>query len=217
MKASEIFSQEIGYIVNRDLRNIVRDTLDSAPECITTIPASSTGKYHAQYSLGNGGLTRHVKSVVSIAHDLMKTDIFINFMFDFPEEIDIEQLIKYKDIVYASTIIHDCCKPDDSPSHYTKFDHPLLASELFKKCAVPYINKSNNAYMKEVVTAVYNCVASHMGEWNTANYAKGIVLPKPSNKLEEWVHMCDYLGSRKYIEFNFDAWNEVKDSKGKTE
>ena len=208
-KASEVFAEEINYIINQDLQKIIADTLDSAPECILEIPASSTGKYHAQYSLGEGGLTRHVKSVVAIAHSLMQTEIFENFMFDF-EDVDYEKLIIYRDIVYASLIIHDCCKPDDTPKHFTKFDHPLLAFELFKECATKYLNKNNNAYMKEVVPAIYKCVASHMGEWNTASYAKGIVLPKPSNRLEEWVHMCDYLGSRKFLEFNFDAWDEVK-------
>ena len=62
MKISNYFINEIEYIQNDLLRNIVIDVLDNSPECIVHIPASSSGKYHPKYSLGEGGLMRHIIS-----------------------------------------------------------------------------------------------------------------------------------------------------------
>lgn len=81
MKNSEYFEKEISYINNPILREIVAKTLDNAPECIVHIPASSSGKYHPVYSLSEGGLMRHVKATVGMAHSLISTEIFKNFIF----------------------------------------------------------------------------------------------------------------------------------------
>lgn len=209
MKTSELFKKEINYIVNETLQKIVIDTLDASPECIQTIPASSSGKYHPAYSLGDGGLARHIKAAVGIAHSMIETNIFKNMVLDVDTE-DTEIVAIYKDIAYAALILHDCKKPDDTPKHSTRFDHPLLAANLFKECARKYINQDNMDYMKMVVPLVHGCIASHMGQFCTAPYAKGIVLPKPKSGLEQFVHMCDYLGSRKFLIFDFDVYNNVK-------
>ncbi len=207
MKTSELFQKEIGYITNPTIQQIVADTLDASPECIQEIPSSSSGKYHPSYSLGEGGLVRHIKSAVGIAHCLIETENFKNLVLgnEFVEE---DKIPIYKDCAYAALIIHYCMKPDDSPKHRTRFDHPILAAELFKETAKKYINLDNMEYMKIVIPLIYNAVASHMGEWNTARYAKDIILPTPKNGLDNFVHLCDYLGSRKFLDFNFDKYFE---------
>lgn len=206
MKTSEIFEKEINYIVNPTLQNIVRDTLDRSPECIQVIPASSSGKYHPTYSLGEGGLSRHIKAAVGIAHSMMETDIFKNIIKDdLKDDISI-----YKDVVYAALILHDCEKPDNSDGHKTRFNHPILAANSFKEVSRNYINNENMAYMRLIVPLVHGCIASHMGQWNTAPYAKGVVLPEPKTGLETFVHMCDYLASRKFLLFDFDVYNTVE-------
>ena len=45
-----------------------------------------------------------------------------------------------------------------------------------------------------------------MGQYNTALYAKGIVLPKPQTGLEDFVHLCDLIASRKFFDFNFEVY-----------
>lgn len=206
MKVSEHFKNELNYIKNDTLRSIVIDTLDSSPECIVHIPASSSGRYHPQYSLGEGGLMRHVKAAVGIAHCMIETDIFKNMIFgvgaDMPEALE-----PYKDAAYAALILHDCMKPDDTEKHSTRFDHPLLAAKLFKEKAVKYINNENMEYMKEVVPMIHGAIASHMGQWSTAPYAKGIVLPTPRTGIDQFVHLCDYLASRKFLIFDFDKYD----------
>ena len=37
-----------------------------------------------------------------------------------------------------------------------------------------------------------------------APYAKGVVLPTPQCGIERFVHICDYLASRKFLIFDFD-------------
>lgn len=211
MKTSEIFKEELDYIKNDILRAIVGETLDKAPECIQTIPASSSGRYHPSADLGEGGLNRHVKSVVGIAKCLIGCDIFKQLIFGTNNSCSQDEINKYADVAYASLILHDCMKPDDTPKHSTKFDHPLLAANLFvDTCkgylSAPFVSTDDIAYMKNVVPLVKGCIASHMGQWNTAPYAKGIVLPKPSSPIELFCHMCDYIASRKYIDFNFEKY-----------
>ena len=210
MKTSELFAKEIDYINNETIRKIVADTLDASPECIQTIPASSSGRYHPEYSLGDGGLARHVKAAVGIAHCMIETDIFKNMIFGTDAEENLtyyEDREMFADVVYASLILHDCYKPDDTPKHSTRFDHPLLASDLFKETARKYITKDNMEYMKKVIPMIHGAIASHMGQWTTAPYAKGIVLPKPKTGIEQFVHMCDYLGSRKFLIFDFGKYD----------
>lgn len=208
MKTSELFTKEIGYISDETLKKIVVDTLDASPECIQTIPASSSGKYHPVYSLGDGGLVRHVRAAVGIAHSMIETDIFKNIALGVGAD-DYETIMIYKDVAYAALILHDCMKPDDTPKHGTRFDHPLLAATLFKNTA-KYVTNENMDYMKVIIPLIHSCIASHMGEWNTAPYAKGVILPKPKLGIEEFVHMCDYLASRKFLLFDFDVYDKVE-------
>ena len=51
--------------------------------------------------------------------------------------------------------------------------------------------------------------ASHMGRWNTNEYNPDIILPLPKTVEEKFVHMCDYLASRKFINVNFDEENNI--------
>lgn len=206
MNIHKYFEKELDYISNDTLRNIVAETLDSSPECIIHVAASSSGRYHPQYSLGEGGLMRHVKAAVGIAHSMIETDIFKGIALS--ANINDEKIINdYKDVAYAALILHDCCKPDDTEKHSTRFDHPLLAVKLFKEVAAKYITKDNMDYMKMVIPLVHGCIASHMGQFSTAPYAKGIVLPTPKCGIERFVHLCDYLASRKFLIFDFDKYD----------
>lgn len=207
MKTSEIFEKEINLIKNEHMRNIVANTLDASPECIQTIAASSSGKYHPQYSLGEGGLSRHIKATVGIAYSMIGSDVLKGFIENETGTYD----IMYEDIVYAALILHDCKKPDDTPKHNTRFDHPILAANLFNETAMQYVFNNNLSqddmeYIKKVVPLIFKCIKSHMGIYTTASYAKGIELPKPASNLEWFVHSCDLLSSKKYIGFDFDKY-----------
>ena len=157
---------------------------------------------------------RHVKAAVGIAHSMIETDIFKNMVAEIIVGVNNDVALEmYKDATYAALILHDCCKPDDTEKHSTRFDHPLLAANLFKEMAINYI-KDRISYidmdcMKVVIPMVYGAIASHMGEWNSAPYAyaKGVVLPTPKTGIEQFVHLCDYLASRRFLIFDFEKYD----------
>lgn len=216
MKNSEYYEKELGYINNDHLRSIVANALDNAPECIVHIPASSSGRYHPSYSLGEGGLMRHVKAAVGMAHSLITTNIFKNFIFgaEANPEPTINDIVAYADIAYAALILHDAEKPDDSPKHSTRFDHPLLGAKLFVSTAKEYlknnkVSSDDMLYLQVVVPMIKSAIESHMGEWNTVPWAKGVELPTPKTPIEQFVHLMDYLGSRKFLIFDFDVYEKV--------
>ena len=49
-----------------------------------------------------------------------------------------------------------------------------------------------------------------MGPWNTSQYSD-VVLPIPKAPMEKFVHMCDYLASRRFILLEFDKEDHVID------
>ena len=60
----------------------------------------------------------------------------------------------------------------------------------------------------EQIDFVADCIKTHMGPWIT-DYDGNEVLEKPSTKYQNFVHMCDYLASRKFLEVEFDKDNNI--------
>lgn len=187
-KNSIVFEKELSCISNTILRNFVSVILDSLPGYFGHIGASTSGKFHPSYTIGEGGLIKHTKAAVLIAQDLFVSEIY-NF-----NEYD-------KDIVTASLILHDGLKCGLNGVH-TVFEHPLIMKNYI-------INYARHNYCKEKdldqIEKIANCVASHMGKWNTSKYSDKI-LPIPKTEQQKCVHLCDYLASRKYLIFNFDIY-----------
>lgn len=176
MNKSEIFEKELNYIKNNDIKNEIEEILNHLPCYFFKIPASSSGKYHPQYALGEGGLVRHTKAAVGIAVELFNNHTVQNFT-------DFE-----KDCIIGALILHDGLKGKD----YTEFKHPLKMKTFCE------------TFLKPSHKIIANAIASHMGEWSTSKYEEGH-LPKPQTELEKFVHLCDYLASRKCLEFNFEV------------
>lgn len=196
MLNSEIFSKELNYINNEIFRKIIATFLDTVPDYFQEVPASSSGKYHPFYALGRGGLVRHTKAAVKIAEDLLSLDYNKNIFPQF-----------YHDVIISSLIIHDCYKQgtNDSGSRHTEVLHPKICAEEFLKyvnnsitdLSLSDVNKIDLHRFKNRVTA---CVESHMGQWNVDGK-----LPIPDDDMSYFVHMCDYLASRKYLIVNAEA------------
>lgn len=169
----EIFNEELSTINNEEIREITARLLDGVPEYFWHVAASSSGKYHPAYALGEGGLVRHVKAAVRFANHLF----VIN---DFTE--------KERDYIVAALLLHDVLKHGkEGDIGHTVFEHPILAAE--------YIRENATGEYAEVVSSL---VATHMGQWTTSKYSSA-VLQAPETKLQKFVHECDYLASRKDI------------------
>lgn len=184
---STIFNNELELIKNDRLRRSCEILLNELPDYFYEIPASSTGKYHPKFALGEGGLVRHTKVAVRIAHEIIKTQSIGNVFTD-----------DEKDLILISLMLHDGLKEGLIKEKYTRFDHPILAANFVN-------DKANLTELtSEEVKLISTNISSHMGEWNTSDYSD-VTLPLPKNKYQKMVHMCDLLASRKFINVEFDG------------
>lgn len=189
MTKSDCFEKEINWIKDRKIRMFTAYCISQLPDYFFRVPASSSGKYHPSYALGDGGLVRHTKAAVMIAHELFNLEMFQK---QFSEE--------QQDLILASLFLHDGLKQGNNVGH-TIFEHPLSSANFIIKC------NSERLYLtRKQVRIIYDAIQSHMGQWNTSLQSKTI-LPKPKNDIQKFVHMCDYLASRKFLEVNFENIN----------
>ena len=183
----DIFKKELSYIVNEDVRESLAIMLDKVPDYFFNIPAASTGKYHPAFAQGDGGLVRHTKAAVRMAYELFG-------IYKFPQ--------RTKDLIIMALVLHDSVKKGEDESKYTLFDHPLIAGEFIKKY------KDELKLTKEDIDFLVECIASHMGRFNTSEYSD-VILPIPKTPEQKFVHMCDFLASRKVINIEFDQNNNI--------
>ena len=177
----KMFQSELNLIHDDDIREQVTDAIEDIDDYFFSIPASSTGKYHPAFALGDGGLVRHTKACVKIAVELLTLEMF-------------QSLLQYHVIIIAALIFHDCKKNGDGEK-YTKSNHPLLACDFLIK---------NIKIRIGLCSKIVPLIQSHMGQWNTDFKTGKVILPKPITPLEKFVHLCDYLASRKFIEIKFE-------------
>ncbi|CDE08499.1 MAG TPA: hypothetical protein IAC85_03270 [Candidatus Faecenecus gallistercoris] len=191
MDKIKCFEKEMSYIQNPDYLVDFQYLVSNLPDYFFEIPASSTGKYHPRYALGTGGLLRHTKAAVRIAYELL-ADPVIGDKYTSDE----------KDLMLIALCLHDGLKSGKDHSKYTQFDHPLLMANWIEE------EKEHLHFNDEEIAFLQSVIASHMGCW-TKDYDGNEVLPKPKTKYQNFVHMCDYLASRKCILLEFDENNNV--------
>lgn len=188
MEKREVFKNELKHIEDIRIRESAAIIIDMLPDYFFKEAASSTGKYHPAFSQGDAGLVRHVKVAVHYALEL-----FNIYKFD----------TETKDLIIFALLVHDGLKRGVNEERYTRFDHPLLIGEFIRE------NKGALRLTDEEIERIVKMDASHMGKWNTASYAPGVVLPLPKTVEEKFVHMCDFLSSKKFIDVKFDQENNI--------
>ena len=99
-------------------------------------------------------------------------------------------------------MIHDGLKSGLKKSKYCLFEHPILISNFIKD------NKNELDLTLDEIDFVSDAVLTHMGPW-TKDYKGNEVLTPPTSKSQKFVHMCDYLASRKFLEVKFDKDNNI--------
>jgi len=193
MEKSKCFEKELSYIKSENLKKAAVHLIEQLPEYFFLVAASSTGKYHPKYALGDGGLLRHTKAVVRFAHELLE-DPSIGDKYKSDE----------KDLMLIALMLHDGLKHGVEKSQYVKFEHPLIMAQFIEEKGTDAgLSQSEITFLKEVVS-------SHMGPWTTNSYSD-VVLPAPKTKYQNFVHMCDYLASRKCFLLSFDSNNNIID------
>ncbi|MBE6151995.1 MAG: hypothetical protein E7165_01615 [Firmicutes bacterium] len=190
MEKTNYFKQELNYVFDTRLRENAIKLINLLPDYFFEIPASSTGKYHPQFALGEGGLVRHTKAAVRFAYELLNNNCIGNVFNE-----------REKDLIIMSIIMHDGCKSGLTKSEYTVANHPLIVSKLIKD------NQDKLTLNEEELNLLCSMIESHMGEFNK-DYRGNSILPLPQNRYQKFVHMCDYLASKKFLDIKFDG-NEI--------
>jgi hypothetical protein len=184
-----MFSKEIGDITDGNLRQLATEIIACADDYFFTIPASSTGKNHPPFSLGEGGLVRHTKCVVYMVECLC-------------ESFNIDEY--KKDMLIVAALAHDIKKQGDCRDGlgYTVHEHPLLAARYV--CEVYFA--SDIVILDGVVGIIAEMISTHMGKWgaNPKYIGNKKPLPFPQTECEKILQAADYLASRKEIlDFKF--------------
>ena len=192
MNKVEVFNKEYTYIKNSKYRENLKKMVALLPDYFFEVAASSTGKYHPAFSLGKGGLVRHTKAAVRIAHELYGTESITGKFSD-----------DEKDLMLFGLLLHDGLKHGMNKSEYTVFEHPIIICDYIKE------NKDKLTLTDSEIEFITNVISTHMGPWTT-DYQGNEVLQKPTNKYQKFVHMCDYLASRKFLDIIFENDN-IKD------
>lgn len=192
MNKKEIFYDEINYIKDESLRKSLGKLIELLPDYFFKEPAASTGKYHPKYAQGEGGLLRHTKAAVRIGYELLQ-DLSISKKYTDHE----------KDLMLIALLLHDGFKKGLVEERYTRFDHPLIAAKIILD------NASEVGLSKEDATFISDAIKTHMGDY-TVDYSGNEVLEKPHTKYQKFVHMCDYLASRKCLILPFDEHNNIE-------
>lgn len=185
-RKAAVFSKELNWIKSEKIREFVADELERLPDYFFEVAASSTGKYHPTYALGEGGLVRHTKAAVAIAKDLLGLEMYGRYSAE------------DKDIILAALILHDGMKHGTAGGKYTVATHPTEMADFIQADCAKRLGQ-------ETCDKLYSAIAAHMGQFNTDYKTKKEILPKPQTAMQKFVHQCDYLASRKYLEVNFEA------------
>ena len=182
MNKIKYFTKEISYIKDESKKRDIEFLINLLPDYFFTIPAASSDKYQPKFAHTTNGLVKHTKVAVRIAIDLFDT---VNNFSD-----------NDKDLIIMALIMHDGLKKGLEEEEYTRHDHPLLVSKLIME------NASKLEMDIDDVRKMCMMIESHMGKYNTSKYSD-VELPVPTSEIQRFVHRCDYLASRKYLNVRF--------------
>lgn len=183
------FEEVLATIENEDMLKFAKEVIKKIPRYFYEVPASSTGKYHPSYALGEGGLYRHTLAVVKFVNYFFSIDCFKNRWDS-----------RGRDIMRIAAMMHDTFKSgsqtDYEKNKYTKHEHPLIAAQnILDMLGCGIISD-------EEIKGIASAIGTHMGQFTTSPRSS-VVLPEPKDKTQQMLHLADYLASRKDIEVLF--------------
>ena len=189
----KILKEYFDSVQDENVKKFMEQCIETIPEYWFVVPASSTGKYHPNYALGEGGLMRHTIALLRFFNRLVRNNMYGSVFTD-----------REMDLLRVACLMHDTRKSGSDEefavNKYTKFNHPILAADTVRSINTEYITDEE----KELIA---NAIESHMGQWNTNTYGKSdVTLPLPTNKYQKIVHLVDYLAAQKGVEVMFDGF-----------
>lgn len=188
----DVFNVELNRIKNENVRNSTETVLEMLPDYFYQVPASSSGKYHPIFSLGEGGLVRHVKVAMRILEEMYRDEAFGTY-----DEYT-------KDLIRMALMLHDGFKSGLENTGHTCSEHPVIMSDFILN------NKDALSISEEDAKFVSSLIRTHMGPWNKDKQGN-VIMPVPKTREELLVHLCDYIASRNFLNVYFEN-NEIADS-----
>ena len=189
----EVFNTELSRFKNENVRKSTEVILDMIPDYFYEVPASSSGKYHPLFALGEGGLVRHIKVAMRILEEVFRDEVFGKYD------------TYTQDLMRMALLLHDGFKAGLEYSGHTVSEHPVLMSNFIKE------NKDKLFISEEDAKFVSGLILSHMGPWNTDS-AGNVIMPRPETPEQKIIHECDYFASRNFLEVFFDEKGEIDES-----
>ena len=171
----KLFVNELNDITEENIRDFAKLLIENADDYFFTVAASTSGKYHPQFDLGDGGLVRHTRCVAFFALCEATSRMF--------SEHETNLLI-------AAALAHDIKKLGDGKGQHTVGDHPQWAYNYI----MDTYNANKSLLPKKDVNLIANMVLSHMGKWGEKDG-----MPLPKTELEKALQAADYIASRKEL------------------
>lgn len=190
---SEVFNVELDRFKNENVRRSAEIILNMLPDYFYEVPASSSGKYHPYFDLGEEGLVRHTKATMIFLEAMFRNELF-GIYDDYT-----------KDLIRMAMILHDGLKNGPIDCGHTVCDHSIIMSEFVLD------NKEILLISEEDANFVSRLILTHGGPWNTDREGN-IIMPKPETQAEILVHLCDYVASREFVGIFFKGNNVVVDN-----
>lgn len=198
MEKHKFFAREIQLIQSEDLRDFVRFFFDEkVGEWFWKSGASSSGKYHPQFTKGEGGLVRHTRAVVWVCDELLRMSSYAYMKAE------------YKDYAIAACLLHDTRKygSGDTEDKECYAQHGKLAADAVAAAWLSFFDQG------EAPELLLMAIRSHMGQWVEDKE------DRPFTNIDRLVHLSDYIASRPFWdipqlneEYFADRGQEIEDN-----
>ena len=175
------FAFELSEIKDENLKKFLTIILEGTGDWFYHDPASTSGRYHPKYALGDGGLMRHTRAVAYWTKELYRTELF-----------DVNE--RQGELLYVAAILHDIRKHTTTGGYIQK--HARAAYDLILATQAEHpelLSKEEAQYMADAVS-------THMGVWGVKDGER-----KPTSDAEKLLHIADYNASRKEIIMEFPS------------
>ena len=177
MNKSDFFEREIQLIVDINLQDFVRFFFnEKCGDWFWKSGASSSGKYHPQFTKGEGGLVRHTKAVAWVCEELLRMSSYAYMRAE------------YKDYARVACLLHDTRKygSGDTEDKDCYKEHGRLAADAVAAAWLSFFDQG------EAPELLLMAIRSHMGQWVEDRD------DRPFTNIDRLVHMADYIASRPF-------------------
>ena len=203
-RAQQYFAEELAYIQSPDIRAFVLSVFEKfGHEFFWLRPASLTGKYHPQVSLGQAGLVRHVKLGCYWGREFNRA-----LLMGAKDKGN----GKYGDVIQAALILHDLMKEGDpkkagDPERMGNGGRTLITGchgvDLANAIWTELLGGKGTDWQ---ILICYG-IACHMGIWTLPNdYIPQSIPGDLARSIATVVHLADYAASRKVDDFTEALW-----------